>query len=83
MKTLTMGDYTINLDEAGQPVSIEYQGKVYQINQQTVRFDTLPMGNEDLYMLQCATVEGYTFDGEASSYKSCGLLDTEQARPLH
>ncbi|MAF31555.1 MAG: hypothetical protein CMF60_05060 [Magnetococcales bacterium] len=83
MKTLQMGEYSITLDDQGQPQQIIKQGKTFKIDQATTLFQRSPMESGDWYLLQCTTVEGYAFDGECSSMKSIGFLDDANPRPRH
>lgn len=74
-KTLKMGDFVISLDVNDKPHEIHSDNNIYKINTQTMHYDKLPFRDEFVHLLSCKTVEGYDFDGESSSFKSCGYLD--------
>ncbi len=82
-KTLKMGGFVISLDVNDKPQEIHSGDNVYKINTKSMHYDKLPLGNEFVYLLSCKTVEGYDFDGETSSFKSCGYLDLKNKNPVH
>lgn len=82
-KTLKMGAFIIHLNADEKPESIQTGNDIYKINVSTMHYNELPFKEEFVYLLSCKTVEGYDFDGETSSFKSCGYLDLKNKNPVH